>query len=159
MARRSARVRGLTFSVPAGGWGWPLVVAATQVWLGVSGLTGGRMGPWFGWLFLCVGCASAAQALRLATLRVHVTPDAVTVRGLRRRTIAWQDIRAIEERRSWLDGRVVEITPTTGKPVTALVKASWLDDTFERNRRDLELRWRARIGAETDRSPAQPSRG
>jgi len=153
MARRRARERGITLSVPAGAWAWLLVLAATQFWLGVSALTGGRMGPWFGWLFLCVGCASAAQAWKLGTLRVHMTPDAVTVRGIRRRTIAWQDIRTIEQRRSWLYGRVVEITPKTGKPVTALVRASWLDDTFERDRRDLEQRWRTRTSSEADRSP------
>ena len=156
MARRTARERGITLSVPARGWAWLLVLAAAQFWLGVSALMGSRMEPWFGWLFLCVGCASTARAWRLGTLRVYVTPDAVTVRGLRRRTIAWQDIRTIEERRSWLYGRVVEIAPTTGKPLTALVSTSWLDDTFERDRRDLERRWRARTSIEADRSPVPP---
>src|SRR5665648_1115306 len=79
--------------------------------------------------------------------------DVYKRQGLRRRTIAWQDIRTIEERRSWLHGRVVEIAPNTGKPITALVKASWLDDTFERDRRDLEQRWRAWTSASADGSP------
>src|SRR5665811_1469530 len=123
MARRSARERGPTLSAPASTWAWLLVLAATQFWLGVLALTpDGRMGAWFGWLFLCLGCASTARAWKLGTLRVEMTSDAVTVRGLRRRTIAWQDIRTIEERRrSWLSDRVVEIAPNTGKPITALV--------------------------------------
>ena len=158
MALRPARERGITLSAPASTWAWLLVLAATQFWLGVSALTGGRMGALFGWLFVCLGCASTARAWRLGTLRVHMTPDAVTVRGLRRRTIAWQDIRTIEERRSWLYGRVVEIAPKTGKPINALVKTSWLDDTFERDRRDLERRWRAWTSVEADRSPVPPLR-
>ena len=115
------------------------------------------MGAWFGWLCLCLGCASTARAWRLGTLRVEMTSDAVTVRGLRRRTIAWQDIRTIEERRrSWLSDRVVEIAPNTGKPITALVKASWLDDTFERDQRLLERWWHTRTSASADGSPAPP---
>ena len=110
MARRSARERGITLSAPASTWASLLVLAATQFWLGVLALApDGRMGAWFGWLCLCLGCASTARAWKIGTLRVHMTPGAVTVRGLRRRTIAWQDIRTIEERRSWLHGRVVEI--------------------------------------------------
>ena len=158
MARRSARERGVTLSAPAWTWALLLVLAATQFWLGVSALTGGPMEPWLGWVFLFIGCASTAQAWKLGTLRVHMTPDAVTVRGLRRRTIAWQDIRTIDERRSWLHGQVVEIAPKTGKPIAALVKASWLDDTYERDRRDLEQRWRARTSVEADGSPAPPHR-
>ena len=154
MARRSARERGITLSAPASTWASLLVLAATQFWLGVLALApDGRMGAWFVWLCLCLGCASTARAWKIGTLRVHMTPGAVTVRGLRRRTIAWQDIRTIEERRSWLHGRVVEIAPKTGKPITALVKASWLDDTFERDRRDLEQRWRAWTSASADGSP------
>ena len=154
MARRSARERGITLSAPAWTWAWLLVLAATQFWLGVLALTpDGRMGTWFGWLCLCLGCASTARAWKLGTLRVDMTSHAVTVRGLRRRTIAWQDIRTIEERRSWLYGRVVEIAPKTGKLITALVSASWLDDTFERDHRLLEQRWRAWTSVEADRSP------
>ena len=160
MARRTAREQGITLSAPAWTWATLLVLAAAQFWLGVSALTGGPMEPWFGWLCLCLGCASTARAWRLGRLRVYMTSDAVTVRGgLRRRTIAWQDIRTIEERRrSWLSDRVVEIAPNTGKPITALVKASWLDDTFERDRRDLERRWRARTSASADGSPVPPHR-
>ena len=155
MAQRTARERGITLSVPARGWAWLLVLAAAQFWLGVSALTGGRMGALFGWLFVCLGCASTARAWRLGRLRVYMTSDAVTVRGgLRRRTIAWQDIRTIEERRrSWLSDRVVEIAPNTGKPITALVKASWLDDTFERDHRLLEQWWHTRTSASADGSP------
>lgn len=158
MARRSARERGTTLSAPASTWAWLLVLAATQFWLGVSALTpDSRMGAWFGWLCLCLGCASAARAWKLGTLRVHMTPGAVTVRGLRRRTIAWQDIRTIEERRrSWLSDRIVEIAPKTGKPITALVKASWLDDTFERDHRLLEQWWHTRTSASADGSPVSP---
>jgi len=161
MARRSARERGIPLSVPSWSWVPPLVVAATQFWLGVSALTGGLLRPWWvGWLFLLVGFASTAQAWKLGTLRVYATPEAVTVRGgLRRRTVAWQDIRAIEKRRSWLNGRVVEIAPKTGKPVTALVRGSWLNDTFEREHRELERRWRTRTSAEADSSPVLPSKG
>src|SRR5665647_2434737 len=94
MARRSARERGITLSAPASTWASLLVLAATQFWLGVLALApDGRMGAWFGWLCLCLGCASTARAWKLGMLRVSMTSDAVTVRGLRRRTIAWQDIR------------------------------------------------------------------
>ena len=161
MARRSARERGTTLSAPASTWACLLVLAATQFWLGVSALApDGRMGAWFGWLCLCLGCASTARAWKLGTLRVDLTSDAVTVRGLRRRTIAWQDIRTIEERRrSWLSDRVVEIAPNTGKPITALVKASWLDDTFERDHRLLEQWWHTRTSASADGSPvSSPTR-
>src|SRR5665648_665590 len=99
MAQRTARERGTTLSAPASTWAWLLVFAATQCLLGVFALTGCLMGPCFGWLFLCLGGASTARAWKLGTLRVDMTSDAVTVRGLRRRTIAWQDIRTIEERR------------------------------------------------------------
>jgi hypothetical protein len=139
---RPSAPHGPTLAAPAWTWGLLLVLTFTQVWLGVSFVTSdGRMSPWLGWLFLVAGCVSAARAWRLGTLRVHLTAETVAIGGIPRRVIGWEDIRAIEVRRSfWLADRVVIVTES-GDAITALVHGAWLDSEFERNHRLLAERW------------------
>lgn len=147
MPRQSAP-HGTTLAAPAWTWGLLLVLTVTQVWLGVSFLTSdGRVSPWLGWLFLAAACASASRAWRLATLRAHLTAETVAVGGLPRRAIGWQDIRAIEVRRSfWLAEHVVIVTES-GEAATVFVRGSWLDSDFERNHRLLAEWWHSRTNA------------
>lgn len=158
--RRSTPEEGITLSAPKRTWAWQLVAAASLFALGILVLTtDDGLETWFGWLCLCVGCINTAQAWWFGTLRLSMTSDAVTVRGLRRRTIAWQDVRTIEERRRfWMSSRAVEIAPKTGKPITALVKTSRHDDTFTQNHRLLEQWWHTQTSASADCSPAPTPR-
>lgn len=148
MARTSARPGTTTLAAPPWTWASLLVLTGTQLWLGVSFLASdGRVSALLGWLFLVTGYVSASRAWRLGTLRVHLTAEAVAIGGLPRRAIGWQDIRAIEVRRSfWLAEHVVIVTES-GEPTTALVRGSWLDSGFERNHRLLAEWWHTRADA------------
>ncbi|WP_250445836.1 hypothetical protein [Actinotalea sp. C106] len=115
-----------------------------------------------GWLFIPLGLVFAERAWRLATLRVHMTAESLVVgRYRRRRSIPWGAVRAVVARRRWWDGDRVEIVPETGEPVTALLKASWFDDSFERNLGVLRQRWRSQTTGQTrdDYSAAQKAGG
>lgn len=144
-----------TLAAPVSMWATLLVLAATQFWLGAyfANRDALPIDVWLGWLFLILGCSSTAQAWELGTRRVELMPDAViAVRGLRRRSIAWQDIQAIgRRRRRWLGGQAVVITPRVGKPVIALVPGSWLNRTFERDHGRLVQEWRRRVGEPASR--------
>lgn len=146
MTRRPAQPV-TTLSGPRTAWVSGLLVAASQLWLGVSHLT--RDTPstpglrWVGWLAIGVCCWALAWAWWVARERVHMTSDGVSFRSPGRRTIAWQDVQGIElVRRRWR-ADVLRVTPKEGAPVKAMLRRSWLDDSIERHHRVLQQWWRS----------------
>lgn len=147
MARRSAPP-GTTLAAPVWTWVMLLVLTTAQLWLASSALApDGRLGAWFGWLMLVAAGVSAARAWRLATLRAHLTAETVAVGGLPSRAVGWQDIRAIEVRRSFWLGEHVVIVTESGAATTAFIRGSWLDSGFEQNHRLLAEWWHSRTRA------------
>src|SRR5690606_35462892 len=132
-----AREIGTPLAVPT--WTWALLIVLAPIdfylgWLWLGPGIGPR--PWIGIASLVLGCFSLVRAWWLATLRAYVTSEGVVVGRRRRRTIPWQDVRAIEEqRRFWLADLVVVVIPVVGEPATVMTKATWRNESYDWHRR------------------------
>ncbi|MBO1751389.1 hypothetical protein J4G33_06190 [Actinotalea sp. BY-33] len=138
---------GTVLSIPGTTWGPQLAAALIYVGIGLAWLV--LEDGLLGWVFLALGVAFGVNTWRRASLRVRMTSEAVVVERHRRSTrIPWGEVRAVVVRRSFWSGDVVMLVPEGGEPVTALMKSSWFDDSFERNLGVLRQRWRSQTGTE-----------
>lgn len=110
---------------------WIGFLVAGGIWLVNGGislaldtvLTLGR--PWNGTLGLAIGCLLVAEALWIRTLGVDLTQESANVRGIRRRSVPWQEVQAVVHRR-WAGTWCVRLIVESGKPVTLRAPTTWL---------------------------------
>jgi hypothetical protein len=95
----------MPFFVFGGFW---LVLAAVEMAAGQPALT-------LQWVVL--GVIVIAEAFWIRTFGVDLTRESAMVRGLRRRSVLWQEMQAVVRLRR-LEGWVVRLIPDSGRPVT-----------------------------------------
>jgi len=144
--KRAAPGAVLRIRTPVRDWGMVLGTGLLQLALGAYWAWRGNdsgLGTWFAWLWLGLGCLSVTQSLWLRTAGVDLTRDEAILRGFRRRTIAWRDVRAVVRGRR-LGTWVVELVPVTGRPVMLRATTSWWGFglvAFERDFRRIDGWW------------------
>lgn len=97
--------------------GWELVFGAADLWLGAPRFV--ALGN------LVVGCLMVSMALSVRTHGVDLTPQSAKLRGLRRRSVPWQDVQAVLRYQPHGD-LFVRLILEDGKPVTLRAPATLL---------------------------------
>lgn len=101
-------------------WTWVLVGAGLELAFATFFfVTPAAFSPfsWYAWFWLAMSGLSAAEALWLRTLGVDLTRESAIVRGVRRRTVPWQEVQGVVRQRR-LGTWVVQLIPESGRPVT-----------------------------------------
>lgn len=104
---------------------------------------------WSGWENAAVGCLWVAVGLWLRTFGVDLTPESAKLRGLRRRSIPWQDVQAVVHHRR-LDTWGVRLILESGRPVMLRAPTTWWGigtAEYERDFERLGQWWLAHRGA------------
>lgn len=99
-------------------WAVLLIPAALQLGLAVFWATtvGGQWWP-IALIWLVAACVYVAEASWIRTFGVVLTPHIAHVRGVRRRSVPWQDVQAVIRHRragTWC----VQLIVDSGRPVT-----------------------------------------
>jgi len=103
------------------------------------------------WLALCwlvIACAFASEALWFGICVVELTPDSANLRGLRRRSVPWQDVQAVVRHRR-LGACTVRLVLESGKPAMLRVPTSTWGlggEDYERDFHRIEQWWLAHRG-------------
>ena len=119
--------------------GFWLVLAAVEMAAGQPALT-------LQWVVL--GVVVIAEAFWIRTFGVDLTRESAMVRGLRRRSVLWQEVQAVVRHRR-LEGWVVRLILDSGRPVTLRAPTSlWGlgEAEYERDVQRIEQWWLAHRG-------------
>ena len=124
-----------------------LLPAGLVFLVAVDGLTSGQQVGLAYFLLAAVGVV-VAESLWELTLGVDLTPESVILRGVRRRSIPWQQVQAVI-RDEMLGQRTVRLILQNGKPVTLRSPESslWVGRAaYERDFQRIDQWWLAHRG-------------